>query len=304
LVTEVGEDFFRSSHNLTCSYADHLKDAGISVVPLVVSFPRNEEGLGSMAKYEKLLQKYGNDLLRSGILKVSGKRTAFVISLSDHAGQDIFFFDDSQNASEIAEFRPAPTELLDELDSIIVSSGNNSFNQLVVEAAYEKGLDVFFDVGLFEPSSDYLRNVVMKSTIVFGNTKEISEVCKAFGFLPDQPERIFSSVKPARLEYIVLVEKEVGKATILGKDNPKPVTIGPLKYRKTGTSVGVCDAITGGTIALFSQGYPIETSCRGGLIAGGAVWESDKIQEPMVDWRALSDRYKALFGGPLKRHCG
>lgn len=299
LITEVGEDFYQPSSASQYSYANHLEKVGISTCPFTISFSRRMETINPERVRKQLLRTYGDQLLSSGILMVSGTRTASVISLSDQTGTDIFFFDDIHNASKIAKFRPTPIGLVEKLDGIVVSSGDNGFNQLVVKTAYERGLDIFFDVGLFEPYYDYLRSVVTRSTIVFGNRKEMGEVCRSFGFSPDHPEQIFSRAKTSRLKYIVIVEKEKGKVSILKRDAAKPFSVGPVLYKKTGTGIGVCDAITGGTIALFLRGYPIEICCRGGLIAGGAVWESDKIQEPMIDWRELNKRYMHQFDETL-----
>jgi sugar/nucleoside kinase (ribokinase family) len=299
LITEVGEDFYQTLPTLQYSYASHLEKAGIHVRPFNVRFPNHVAMLSPELVGKKLLRTHGNQLLSSGILMVSGRCTASVISLCDKMGNDIFFFKDADNASEIAKFRPVPTDLLEKLDSIVVSSGDNRFNQSIVNAAYKRGLDVFFDIGLFEPSHDFLRTVIMKSTIVFGNPKEIAEVCRAFRCVPDKPEQIFARAKPPRLQYIIIMEKERGKATILKRNVSKPYSVGPVSYQRIGTSIGVCDAITGGTLALFLRGYPIETSCKGGMIAGGAVWESDKIQEPMLDWKQLSNRYLHVFDESL-----
>ena len=299
LITEVGEDFNQRSPGHAHSYADHLKKVGIFSRPFSLDLPKHPRTLDPEEVRRELLQTYGTQLLSSGVLKVLGIQTASVISLSDQSGTDIFFFNDINVASEVAKFRPVPIELLQKLDGVIVSSGDNGFNQLVIKAAYERGLEIFFDVGLFEPSPSFLRNMVMKSTIIFGNPKEIDEVCRSLGCLPDHPEQIFSHAKPHRLKYIIIVEKERGRVSILKRGATQPLSLGPLVYQKSGTSIGVCDAITGGTIALFLRGYPIQISCRGGLIAGGAVWESDKIQEPMIDWKELKRRYESQFGEPL-----
>lgn len=298
LVTEVGYDFYRGSSANKESYADHLEKVGISTQSYALTLPKNKKAKGFETTFGRFQT---DDSLNSGIIKVENRQTASIISISDQGGMDIFFFNDDDNASKVARFRPVPTGLLKELDAIVVSSGDNGFNQAVVNSAFEKGVKVYFDVGFFEPTPEYLRNVTMRSTIVFGNPEEINEVCESLECLPDHPEHVFSVAKPPRLEYIIVVEKQLGKATIFKKNDPKPLVIGPIKYRKIGNSIGVCDAITGGTTALFSQGYPIEISCRGGLIAGGAVWESDKIQEPMVNWQELSNRYEALLGEPLKK---
>lgn len=295
LITEVGEDFFEHSSTLQYSYADHLKKVGISTHPLTVSFPKHMRTFNPRIVRRQLLHTYENQILRSGVLMVSCTRTASVISLSDQAGKDIFFFNETDNASRIAKFRPVPIELLEKLDGVVISSGDNDFNKLVADAAYTKGLDVFFDVGLFEPSPDFLRSMVMKSTIIFGNPQEIDEVCRSVGCSRNHPEQIFSRAKPSRLKYIIMVEKEKGKVSVLKRDAVKPFSVGPVIYQKTGNSIGVCDAITGGTIALFLRGYPIDISCKGGLIAGGAVWESDKIQESMVNWKELNRRYISQF---------
>jgi sugar/nucleoside kinase (ribokinase family) len=299
LITEVGEDFNSPLPMHKLSYADHLKTVGINVHPFSIEFPENMKTCNSKIVRRNLLQRYGHQLLSAGVIMPLRMQTASVISISDYTGADIFFFDDVNSASEIARFRPIPVKLLEKLDAVIVSSGDRNFNQLVVNAAYKQGLQIFFDVGLFEPSPGYFRNLVSKSTIIFGNPKEINEVCKAFGCPPSHPEQIFLHAKSTQLKYIVMVEKEMGKVSIFQKDPKKTLSVGPLIYKKSGTSVGVCDAITGGTIALYLLGYPIDISCRGGLVAGGAVWESDKIQEPMVDWEELIRRYAAEFGESL-----
>ena len=295
LITEVGSDFYHPQPTKKDSYATHLANAGINSIPFRVDVPpdlwNNPSDLES-----HLHSQYGRDLSTHGLLLVPTSITSSVIALSDSSGRDIFFFNDTSTPSRIAKSRPVPDLLLDSLDAVIISSGENQFNLNVARRAHNKGLRIFFDIGLFHPNADYYREMVSTCNVIFGNNREINEICKAFGVKENEPQEILSRTEQAgRPEHIILEEKTTGTVTVFSRGHREPEVIGPIRIQGNGTSVGVCDAIAGGFIFAFMNYYPIEVCVRMGLIAGGAVWEKQTVQEAMIGLDEMKARYKQIF---------
>jgi sugar/nucleoside kinase (ribokinase family) len=294
LITEVGDDFYVKVPGCSLSYAEHLEKVGIPTRPYVLDLRKLNTRRTDL---KQAIQEHKFELADSGLILVLGRRTPSVVAVSDFKGDDIFFFDDRNVSSEVAKFRVVPLELLRKLDGVVVTSGDNKFNEVLAQHAYENGLEVFFDVGLFEPSRTYFQGMIPKSTIIFGNYREIAEVCRSFGFPSTHPELLLRTTKTGRPKHVILVDKVQGTILIYSGDRDMPVQIGPVQFERTGTSIGVCDAINGAIIALYLQGYHIDVCCKAGLLAGSDIWKSNNAQEAMIDFEELRRRYESKFGG-------
>lgn len=293
LITEVGEDFYTRVVDRDLSYAEHLEKVGIPTRSYVLDL--RDSGTHRIGLRQAVQERKG-DLADSGLVLVLGRRTPSVIAVSDSRGDDIFFFDDSNVSSDVAGFRVVPSELMKRLDGVVLTSGNNIFNEALAQHAHDNGLEVFLDVGLFEPSRTYFQGIVPASTMILGNEKEIAEVCSAFSCPSSHPELLLRTTGTGRPKHIILIDKIRGVISAYGEGYDSPVRLDPMPFDRTGTSVGVCDAITGTIIALHLQGYPIGVCCKAGLIAGSGIWRSNNAQEAMVGTEELRRRYESRFG--------
>lgn len=272
-------------------YWDHLIRSGVKMSLLEVEVPEDVwSDEGKMADY--LRDKYGEEMTAKEAISVCNKKTPTIVCGKDTESTDFFYIDDVNGAGRLELARPAPVEALRFSDVIFVTTSEPSFMEHVVQTGHRLNKEVMMDVGSYGISTPYLRNTVPLAKILFGNPIELGQVCTAFNV--KRLEDIFYSTGTNLPEMIVLEDKHEGYVVLMTRDGSKK--IGPVPLRKTGNSIGCCDGIASGFLALYQREMDVETCAKAGLVFCSAIWEVEGVQEGIPNKEDFHDRFLGLFG--------
>jgi len=158
----------------------------------------------------------------------------------------------------------------------------------LINYAFQQGKEVFFDVAAYGTTSQYLKEVIPKCNTILGNTYEISLVKKAFN-VADMRELFHIS---PNISTIIVEDKIACTIKIYQKEWQRPVKIGPVNVEKRVSSVGCCDGIAAGYLALYLQGYDVITAAKAGLIQCANIWQVEGVQEGMLNKQRLLHKLK------------
>jgi len=270
LIGFVGEDFDKQYPGFfNGGYKTHLKKAGIDVNELAVE--PNE------------LHSINEEKHEHGVLAIKAKEIPSIYCVKDSYGIDFYLIDDIKGAHVYATDSPIPKELINRCGGIFVTSGELSFNLRLINYAFQQGKEVFFDVAAYGTTSQYLKEVIPKCNTILGNTYEISLVKKAFN-VADMRELFHIS---PNISTIIVEDKIACTIKIYQKEWQRPVKIGPIDVEKRVSSVGCCDGIAAGYLALYLQGYDVITAAKAGLIQCANVWQVEGVQEGMLNKQRL-----------------
>jgi len=274
----VGEDFNKRYPGFyDGGYRTHLRKAGIAIHEIRLD-------PAELSSLQENTQKYG-------VLALKGKEIPSVYCVKDVRGNDFYFIDDIKGAHILASRSPIPKRLIDEYDGLFVTSGEITFNMRLIEYASEKKKEVIFDIAAYGTTSSYLRKVIPRCNIILGNSFEIGLVERAFQL--DNIGQIFDhSTNPNAL---VLEDKISCMATLYRRSLKKPLKTGPAQVKRRTSSVGCCDGIAAGYLALHAQGYDDKTALHAGLLEAASVWTKEGVQEGMLSKQQL----KMKLGKPL-----
>lgn len=278
LIGFVGEDFDKQYPGFfNGGYKTHLKKAGVKVNELAIE--PNEMHSIKEEKHEH------------GILAIKTREIPSIYCVKDSHGTDFYLIDDLKGAHVHATDSPTPKQLINRYDGIFVTSGEPSFNRRLIDYAFQQGKEVLFDVAAYETTSQYLKEVIPKCNTILGNTYEIGLVMKAL-HLNDihQLFRISPNVSKTIVE-----DKIACTIKIYQKERQTPVEIGPINVDKRVSSVGCCDGIAAGYLALYSQGYDVITAAKAGLIQCASIWQVEGVQEGMLNKQQLFQRLEEDF---------
>jgi len=293
LITVFGDDFNEPYPGFyDGGYLTHLRNAGIKIDLLDVEVPGKIWGKPEEMR-SHLEGSYGDALYRCDALRVRSKEIPTIVCAKDVEGVDFYYIDDIKGVSTVDLARPAPTEIVEKVDIVFVTSSEMPFMKEMILAADRLGKEVVVDIGSYGITPEYLRETVPHSTIVFGNTSEIQQVLNAFQVedIPALYERI-----PEDPFKMVLVEDKIeGTVEVFSRDGGREM-YGPIKIKKTGNSVGCCDGIAAGFLSLYQRGSALDLCIQAGLVECAAIWEIETIHERLLDRKELISRYASQFG--------
>ncbi len=293
LVTVFGEDYDKEYDGFFGGgYWSHLKKSGVEMSLLEVEVP--EELFKEPAKLrEYLLSKYGDEIHRASVLKVVGRETSTIVCVKDREGMDFYYIDDVRGASAIELGRPAPREVLGAGDIVFVTTSEASFMEDAVNVASQLGKEVMMDIAVYTLTHDIVRRILPKVHIVFGNPLELKFVTDAFGI--KRVDEIFDVTDTGLPKLVIQEDKFEGFIVALSREG-EAAKAGPIPLDKTGNSVGCCDGMAAGFLALYQRGADIEVCLKAGLVEAASIWEVEGVQEGMLSKEELVARYRKLFG--------
>ena len=270
LIGFVGEDFDKKYPGFyDGGYRTHLRKVGI-----IMHVTRLEPA--------QLVALDGN-AHRHGILALRGKEIPSVYCVKDVAGNDFYFIDDMKGAQTLASRSPIPMRLLDEYDGVFVTSGEIDFNARLIEYASSRGKEIVFDIAAYGTTSSYLRKIVPHCNVILGNRFEMGLVEEAFKI--DNIGQIFDH--SARLDLMVLEDKISCTAALYDRSLKAPLKIGPVKVERRASSVGCCDGIAAGYLALHARSCNDATALQAGLLEAASIWTKEGVQEGMLSKQQL-----------------
>jgi len=270
LIGFVGEDFGKKYPGFyDGGYRTHLRKAGITIHYITVDAAE--------------LVTIQEETHMCGVLALKGKEIPSIYCVKDVIGNDFYFIDDIKGAHMLAARSPVPKRLIDEYDGLFVTSGELAFNTRLIEYASDRGKEVIFDVAAYGTTSNYLRKVVPRCSIILGNSFEIGLVERAFQL--DSVGQIFDY--SANLRAVVLEDKISCTASLYRRSLKTPLKIGPTQVETRVSSVGCCDGIAAGYLALHSQGYDDTMALQAGLLEAANIWTREGVQEGMLSKQQL-----------------
>ena len=275
LVGFVGEDFDKKYPGFyDGGYRTHLKKVGITI----------QEMRLNPAELDTL----DENTHKHGVLAFRGREIPSVYCVKDVVGNDFYFIDDVKGAQTLAPRSPIPRGLIDDCDGLFVTSGEITFNTELVKYAGDRGKEILFDIAAYGTTSSYLKKVVPHCDIILGNSFEIGLMKRAFHL--DTVDQIFDHV--AKLSSVVLEDKISCTATLYKRPPEAPLKMGPTQVERRVSSVGCCDGIAAGFLALHAQGYDDTTALQGGLLEAASVWTKEGVQEGMLTKQQLESKLR------------
>jgi sugar/nucleoside kinase (ribokinase family) len=278
LVSFVGEDFDKQYPGFfDGGYRTHLRKAGVNVSEVAVESDK--------------LHNINEDEHDRGIVAIRTKEIPSIYCVKDSFGTDFYLIDDLKGAHTHAANGPIPKLLVRRCDGVFVTSNEPPFNLRLIDYAFLLGKKVFFDVAAYGTTSQYLKEVIPKCDTIFGNTFEMVLVMKAFN-ASDVTELFHVS---ADISTIIVEDKIACTLKIHQREWESPLKVGPLRVERRVSSVGCCDGIAAGYVALRSQGYDLLTAAKAGLVECASVWRMEGVQEGMLDKPQLFQRLNDNF---------
>jgi len=278
LIGFVGEDFDKQYLGFfNGGYKTHLEKAGVKINELAIE--PNE------------LHSINEERHEHGILAIRTKEIPSIYCIKDSHGTDFYLINDIKGAHIHATDSPTPKQLINKYDGVFVTSGEPSFNRRLINYAFQQGKEIFFDVAAYGTTSQYLKEVIPKCNTILGNTYEISLVKIA---LDVTDMRDLFRISP-NISTIIVEDKITCTIKIYQKECQRPIKIGPVNVEKRVSSVGCCDGIAAGYLALCSQGYDAITAAKAGLIQCASIWQVEGVQEGMVNKQQLFQRLEEVL---------
>lgn len=293
LITTFGDDFDESYPGFyDGGYWTHLRNAGIKMDLLDVEVPESIWGKPEEVR-SYLEESYGDALLKHDVLRVKNKEIPTIVCAKDVKGMDFYYIDDIKGVNSLDLSRPAPKDVIGNVDIVFVTSSERPLMKGVILEADRLGKEVVVDIGSYGVTPGYLRETVPYCNIMFGNTSEIQQVLDAFQ-VKDIPA-LYKKMPEGNLRMVLVEDKIKGTVTVYSGDGSKEI-YGPIKISKTGNSVGACDGIAAGFLSLYQRGSDIDLCVQAGLMECAAIWEIETIHEGLLDKEGLIDRYSSQFG--------
>lgn len=292
LIAEFGDDLDKPYPGFFGGgYWSHLSESGVKMQLMKVKIPESlwhsPEKMG-----EYLKKQYAPKIYQASILQVLGRETSTIVCCKDRSGIDFFYIDDIKGASSIEVSRPSPREVIAKVDIVFITTAERQFMEDMVLTATQLKKEVLMDVGSYGVTADFLRKTIPLAKIIFGNPSEIKQVCEAFQV--KNVDEIFNATRTKFPEAIILEDKINGSAQIYTRKGGK-TAVGPIPLNKTGNSIGCCDGIATGFLALYQRGFDLQTCVRAGLTLCASIWEVEGVQEGMLDKPAFCERFNTYF---------
>jgi sugar/nucleoside kinase (ribokinase family) len=275
LISFVGEDFDKPYPGFyDGGYRTHLEKAGVTINELILEPDK--------------LDAIDEENYNRGILVFKSKEIPTIYCIKDLNGIDFYFIDDIKGAHTLATGSPIPKQLVNSHDGVFVTSGECSFNSQLIDYAYQKNKEIIFDVGAYNTTSQYLKKVIPKCNVILGNEYEINLIKQAFN-TNDVSELFHLSPDIAT---IILEDKIACTAEIHERERNNPIRIVTTEVKKRVSSIGCCDGVAAGYLALHAQGYDNVVAVKAGLIECESIWQVEGVQEGMLSKKQIFQRLK------------
>lgn len=230
-------------------------------------------------EYMEALKSSGVDTV--DVVRLRGKRTPFIIMISDKDHNQIGFVD--QAAVLEQERLPIRTHTVDSSKFVHIGTGRPSYMLKVAKRARKKKKTVGFDPAqelhyVYTPET--FKAVLENSDILFVNTAELEKV-KSYLNLKEDPE-LLSYVK-----MVVNTRGGEGSRIITGDDE---VLVGTIQPDRVVDTTGAGDGFRAGFYAGMSRSLSIEECAWVGAATASFVVESEGAQSTLPTWDMVQRR--------------
>ncbi|HEX7391622.1 MAG TPA: carbohydrate kinase family protein [Thermoplasmata archaeon] len=230
-------------------------------------------------EYMDALKNSGVDTV--DVVRLRGKRTPFIIMISDKDHNQIGFVD--QAAVLEQEKLPIRTHTVDSSKFVHIGTGRPSYMLKVAKRARKKKKTVGFDPAqelhyVYTPET--FKAVLENSDILFVNTAELEKV-KSYLNLKEDPE-LLSYVK-----MVVNTRGGEGSRIITGDDE---IIVGTIQPDRVVDTTGAGDGFRAGFYAGMSRSLSIEECAWVGAATASFVVESEGAQSTLPTWDMVQRR--------------
>lgn len=230
-------------------------------------------------EYMDALKNSGVDTV--DVVRLRGKRTPFIIMISDKDHNQIGFVD--QAAVLEQEKLPIRTHTVDSSKFVHIGTGRPSYMLKVAKRARKKKKTVGFDPAqelhyVYTPET--FKAVLENSDILFVNTAELEKV-KSYLNLKEDPE-LLSYVK-----MVVNTRGGEGSRIITGDDE---ILVGTIQPDRVVDTTGAGDGFRAGFYAGMSRSLSIEECAWVGAATASFVVESEGAQSTLPTWDMVQRR--------------
>lgn len=230
-------------------------------------------------EYMEALRKSGVDV--TDVVKVRGRRTPFVIMVSDAEHNQIGFVD--QGAVLEQERLPIRTHTVDTSKFVHIGTGRPSYSLKVARRARWRKKVVCFDPAqeihyVYTPET--FRAVLENADIFFANVSEL-ERAKQYLNLKEDVEL---------LSYVKMVVNTRGRegSRIITQDDE--VLVGTIQPDRVVDTTGAGDAFRAGFYAGLCRSLPVEECAWAGAAAASFVVEGIGAQSTLPTWEMVQRR--------------
>jgi sugar/nucleoside kinase (ribokinase family) len=215
------------------------------------------------------------------VVRLRGKRTPFIILVSDSNHNQIGFVD--QGAVLEQERLPIRTHTTDSSKFVHIGTGRPSYMLKVAKRARRRKKTVAFDPAqelhyVYTPES--LKAVLENTDIFFANTSELERAKSYLNLAEDQ--ELLSYVK-------MVVNTRGGEGSrIITEDDD--ILVGTIQPDKVVDTTGAGDGFRAGFYAGLSRSLPIEECAWVGASTASFVVESEGSQSTLPTWDMVQRR--------------
>jgi sugar/nucleoside kinase (ribokinase family) len=215
------------------------------------------------------------------VVRLRGKRTPFIILVSDSNHNQIGFVD--QGAVLEQERLPIRTHTTDSSKFVHIGTGRPSYMLKVAKRARRRKKTVAFDPAqelhyVYNPES--LKAVLENTDIFFANTSELERAKSYLNLAEDQ--ELLSYVK-------MVVNTRGGEGSrIITEDDD--ILVGTIQPDKVVDTTGAGDGFRAGFYAGLSRSLPIEECAWVGASTASFVVESEGSQSTLPTWDMVQRR--------------
>jgi sugar/nucleoside kinase (ribokinase family) len=215
------------------------------------------------------------------VIRLRGKRTPFIILVSDSNHNQIGFVD--QGAVLEQERLPIRTHTTDSSKFVHIGTGRPSYMLKVAKRARRRKKTVAFDPAqelhyVYTPES--LKAVLENTDIFFANTSELERAKSYLNLAEDQ--ELLSYVK-------MVVNTRGGEGSrIITEDDD--ILVGTIQPDKVVDTTGAGDGFRAGFYAGLSRSLPIEECAWVGASTASFVVESEGSQSTLPTWDMVQRR--------------
>lgn len=215
------------------------------------------------------------------VVKVRGKRTSFIIMISDKDHNQLGFVD--QGAVLEQERLPVRTHTVLSSKFVHIGTGRPSYALKVAKLARRKKKTVAFDPAqelsyVYTPET--FKSVLEQSDILFANSSEL-ERAKAYLNVAEDPEL---------LSYVKMVVNTRGSkgSRIMTEDDE--IIVGMIQPDRVVDTTGAGDGFRAGFYAGLSRSLPIEECAWIGAATASFIVESVGAQSVLPTWDMVQRR--------------
>ncbi len=215
------------------------------------------------------------------VVRLRGKRTPFIILVSDSGHNQIGFVD--QGAVLEQEKLPIRTHTADSSKFVHIGTGRPSYMLKVAKRAHRRKKTVAFDPAqelhyVYTPES--LKAVLENTDIFFANTSELERAKDYLNLAEDQ--ELLSYVK-------MVVNTRGGEGSrILTEDDD--ILVGTIQPDKVVDTTGAGDGFRAGFYAGLSRSLSIEECAWVGASTASFIVESEGSQSTLPTWDMVQRR--------------